>query len=70
MVNHKGEDYKISAVQYFLEHKTTYASTCNIFKCSERSLKRWITQYEETGFIKRQHRKPISYINLLTGLKE
>tara|TARA_B110000285_G_C15129171_1_gene622326 strand:- start:2299 stop:3216 length:918 start_codon:yes stop_codon:yes gene_type:complete len=24
-------------------------------------LKRWITQYEETGSIKRQHRKPISY---------
>ena len=42
MPKHKGEDYKVSAVEYYLENKTSYVKTCEIFKCSERSLKRWI----------------------------
>ena len=42
MPKHKSEDYKISAVQYYLDNNTTYANTCKIYKCNERSLKRWI----------------------------
>ena len=53
MPRHKGEDYKISAVQYFLENDVSYTKTCEIFKCSERSLKRWIDRYKEEGSIKR-----------------
>ncbi len=38
--NHKSEDYKITAYKYYLENDTNYTKNCNIFKCSERSLKR------------------------------
>ena len=58
---HKGEDYKISAFQYFLENDVSYTKTCEIFKCSERSLKRWIDRYKEEGSIERHDRLPISY---------
>ena len=39
MPQHKGEDYKISAVKYYLKsrHQT---ETCQIFECSQRSLMR------------------------------
>ena len=43
MSKHKSEDYKITAVKYYLENDTNYINytkTCDIFKCSERSLKR------------------------------
>ena len=61
MPKHKGEDYKISAVQYYLENDTSYAKTCEIFKCSERSLKRWIERYEKDKEIKRDNRPDVSY---------
>ncbi len=41
MPKHKGEDYKLIAVQYYLENMETQIDTCNIFKCSPRSLMRW-----------------------------
>ena len=34
---------------------------CNIFKCSERSLKIWIERYDEYKAIQRHNRKSISY---------
>ena len=61
MSKHKSEDYKITAVKYYLENETNYTKTCDIFKCSERSLKRWIERYEELEEIKRLNRKPKSY---------
>ena len=61
MSKHKSEDYKITAVKYYLENDTNYTKTCDIFKCSERSLKRWIKRYEELEEIKRLNRKPVSY---------
>ena len=33
MTKHHSEDYKISAVQYYLDNKTTYTNVCKIFKC-------------------------------------
>ena len=61
MSKHKSEDYKITAVKYYLENDTNYTKTCEIFKCSEKSLKRWIERYEELEEIKRLNRKPVSY---------
>jgi len=49
MSKHKSEDYKLSAVKYYLENETSYSKTCEIFKCSERSLKRWIERYNDLG---------------------
>ena len=61
MTNHKSEDYKLSAVKYFLENKDTQENTCKIFKCSVRSLLRWTKRYKEEKEIKRHNREPISY---------
>jgi transposase len=57
LLKHKSEDYKITAVKYCLENDTNYTKTCDIFKSSERSLKRWIQRYEELKEIKRINRK-------------
>ena len=61
MSKHKSEDFKISAVDYYIENDTSFAETCKIFKCSERSLKRWIERYNNEKSIKRHNRTPISY---------
>ena len=61
MPKHKSEDYKIVTVKHYLANKTSYTETCRIFKCSERSLKRWIEKYKKKGSIERYNRKPISY---------
>ena len=61
MPSHKSEDYKITAVKYFLENKSSYVNTCKIFKCSERSLKRWIGKYKTKYNITRTNRPAISY---------
>lgn len=34
---HKSEDFKISAVEYYLDSNKTQEEVCNIFKCSVRS---------------------------------
>ena len=38
MYNHKSEDYKLSAVEYYLTEDKTQEEVCKIFKCSARSL--------------------------------
>lgn len=60
-MKHKHEDYKQTAVLYHIENDSSYAKTCQIFKCSERSLKRWIDRYNEEQEIKRHNRPPIAY---------
>ena len=45
----------------YLDSDTTYAETCRIFNCSERSLKRWIYRFQNEDEIKRHNREPISY---------
>ena len=32
IMKHKTEDYKLSAVKYYLKHKTSMRKTCNIFR--------------------------------------
>jgi transposase len=61
MTKHHTEDYKLTAVKYYLDNNTSYKNVCDIFKCSERSLKRWIIRYENDKSIKRYSRKEISY---------
>ena len=46
MTKHKSEDYKISAVKYYLQ-KHTQKETYNIFGCSQRSLMRWVDRYNK-----------------------
>ena len=60
MPKHHSEDYKLSAVKYYLKIDNQI-KTCEIFKCSERSLMRWVDKYKKSGKIKRKERKYIAY---------
>ena len=59
---HKTEDYKISAVEYFLISDESQTDVCKIFKWSPRSLLRWVKRYTEEGEIKRQNQMKFDFI--------
>jgi transposase len=61
MPDHKTEDYKQSAVDYYLVGDNTQEEVCQIFKCSVRSLMHWVDKFENNGEIKRHNRKSIAY---------
>jgi len=61
MSTHKSEDYKISAVKYYLKSNKTQDEICKIFNCSARSLMRWVERYNKENSIKRHSKKSISY---------
>lgn len=51
-------DLKLKAVKYYNKIKN-YVKTCEIFECSERSLKRWVERYNNTGDIIRKIEKKV-----------
>ena len=57
---HKSEDYKVAAVNHWQESRNK-ATTCRAFKCSVRSLSRWISRFQESGNIRRHNRPPVAY---------
>ena len=61
MPKQKSEDYKLLAVQHHLEQKYTQIYTCKLFKCSPRSLMRWVKRYKLDQSIKRHNRIPVAY---------
>ena len=53
-------DLKLKAVNYY--HKiNNYVRVCEIFECSERSLKRWVERYDKNKNVNRKTRKLGSY---------
>jgi len=69
MPRHKGEDYKISAVKYYLKTKHQ-TNTCEIFECSQRSLMRWVDKYNKNKTVKRKSRKAFfAHVKKLKALK-
>ncbi len=56
-MKHKGEDYKISAVKYYLKHNKSMEDVCDIFECKKQSLSRWVKRYKLNKSIKRHNRK-------------
>jgi transposase len=53
-------DLKLKAVNYY--HKiNNYVKVCEVFECSERSLKRWIERYDKNKNVNRKTRKLGSY---------
>ena len=60
-MKHKSVDYKLSAVNYYLNHEDGYDNTCKIFDCKKSSIKRWIHKYKTSKNLTRKNRKPISY---------
>ena len=63
MTKHKTEDYKISAVKYYLNNDKGdgYKKTCKIFDCKKSTLRDWIKIYNISKNLTRKKRKPISY---------
>ena len=61
MVKHKTEDYKLSAVNYYIKNKVSMDTVCEIFDCKKQSLSRWVIRYEKDKSIKCYSRKSISY---------
>jgi len=59
MPPHKSEDYKITAVQYYLSKNKNQLQTCEIFECHPRSLMRWVDKYNKN--IIRKNRIPKAY---------
>jgi hypothetical protein len=43
------DDYKLSAVMYYINHNEDLRDTCDIFKCKYQSLHRWIKRYKLLG---------------------
>jgi transposase len=60
-MTHKSEDYKISAVKYYLKNKDNIRKTCKIFDCKKSTLQRWIHRYKTSKNITRRNRKSVSY---------
>jgi|TARA_B110000114_G_scaffold160138_1_gene176607 transposase len=52
----KSEDYKITAVQYYLSKNKNQLQTCEIFQCHPRSLMRWVDKYNKNKNITRKNR--------------
>jgi len=61
MPTHKSSDYKETAVQYYLVEDKTQEEVCKIFKCSPRSLMRWVERYKNDGNVDIHYRKPVAY---------
>ena len=56
----KSKDYKLTAVNYYLVEDKTQ-EVCKIFKCSRRSLMRWVERYKKDGDVDIHYRKPVAY---------
>jgi len=60
-MTHKSEDYKISAVKYYINNNKSLDKVCEIFDCSKKSLYRWAKRYNDNQTLERQNRNPESY---------
>ena len=61
MSKHKSEDYKLSAVNYYLNNHVSLDDVCKIFDCPKQSLYRWVKRYNDLEEIKRLNRIQLSY---------
>jgi hypothetical protein len=58
MKKHKSTDYKLSAVEYYLDNDDlSLRDTCDIYKCSKYSLVRWVRRYLKYGTVENKARK-------------
>ena len=60
-MSRKSYDYKLTAVQYYLVEDKTQEEVCKIFKCSRRSLMRWVERYKKDGNVDIHYRKSVAY---------
>ena len=73
MTTRKSNDYKITAVNYYLVEDKTQEEVCKIFKCNPRSLMRWVERYKKNMlfFYYKNLKiiKPLRYKNYYKNLK-
>ena len=63
-MKHKSPDYKLSAINYYLNHDVGYDNTCKIFDCKKSSLKRWIHKYKNSKILQEETIKKKTIKNL------
>ena len=61
MTYQKSSDYKETAVQYYLVEDKSQEEVCKVFKCTRRSLMRWVEKYKKDGKITGYERTPKAY---------
>ena len=63
MTTHKTDDYKNSAVKYYLNNDKGdgYKRTCKIFDCKKSTFRDWVKRYSSTKNLTRRNRNPVSY---------
>ena len=62
MPEHKSEDSKKLAVEFYLDSDESMERVSEIFQTSLSSIKRWIERYNtDEGKIERKNREPVSY---------
>ena len=61
MTTRKRNDYKITAVNYYLVEDKTQEEVCKILNCNPRSLMQWVERYKKDGNVDIHYRKPIAY---------
>ena len=44
---HKTEDFKLSAVKFYLKNKQSMDKVCDIFDCKKSTLKDWDHKYKK-----------------------
>jgi transposase-like protein len=60
MSPHNSQDYKLSAVKYYLKSKNA-SETCRIFECSSLSLMRWVKKFQTSQSIEIKDRVNVAY---------
>ena len=60
-MKHKTQDYKITAVKYYLQNDDSFDDVCNIFDCKKTSLRRWIMKYKKNKHLETFNRPSMSY---------
>ena len=58
---HKSADFKLIAVQHYLNSSHNLLQTCNIFHCHIMTLYRWVNHYLQYGSFERLHRPTCSH---------
>ena len=61
MPTHKSNDYKLTTVHYYLVEDKIQEEVCKVFKCTPRSLMRWVNQYKKEGNVNKHYRNPVAY---------
>jgi transposase-like protein len=57
MSEHHSEDYKLSAISYYLDNDKSLREVSEIFGCSKTSLGRWVNKYINNNSVSRKFRE-------------